>query len=165
MNSACLRGNRNIAIINIMHLESAAFPRSSKHCTYIILFLLATCKGSKRQQWAIFRGKKKKTLCIEVHLGWTGTRPNHPSMVGKKLMSHIPSSTWLPFIFFWMPGREQLPLSETPVPTPLERDGSLSHSAAFRTSSWLGSPTSPWSCAVSWMSGRVQCLRLAFCRS
>lgn len=59
MNPACLRGNRNIAIINTMHLESAAFPGSSEHHTYIISFLLATCKGGKRQQWAIF-GKKHR---------------------------------------------------------------------------------------------------------
>lgn len=69
MDSACLCGNRNSAIINIMHLESAAFPRSSKHCTYIILFLLATCKGSKREEQAIFRKKQNKTLLTEVHLG------------------------------------------------------------------------------------------------
>lgn len=64
MNPACLRGNRNIAIINIVHLESAAFPRSSKHHTYIILFLLATCKGGKRQQWAILWGKTLFIKCI-----------------------------------------------------------------------------------------------------
>lgn len=68
MNPACLRGNRNIAIINIMHLESAAFPRSSKHRTYIILFLLATCKGGKRQQWAIFG--EKHCLWSAFGLNW-----------------------------------------------------------------------------------------------
>lgn len=117
MNSACLHSNRNIAIINIIHLESAAFPRSSKHCKYIILFLLATCKGGKRQRWAIFR-KKKTTLFTEVHLDWTGTRPNHPSLVGRELMSHIPKSSLPPVLHHWMPGRWTLPLSESPAPNP-----------------------------------------------
>lgn len=68
MNSVCLRGNRNIVIINIMHLESAAFPRSSKHCTYSILFLFAARKGGKRQQWAIFRKKDSSLKFIWIEL-------------------------------------------------------------------------------------------------
>lgn len=114
MNSACLRGNRNIAIINIMHLESAAFPRSSKHCTYIILFLLATCKGSKRQQWAIFRGKKTKTKTNTVYrsafeLNWNQTKS---SQYGRKEANESYSQQYLTSFHIFLNAREGTTPSE-----------------------------------------------------
>lgn len=141
MNSACLRGNRNIAIINILHLESAAFPRSSKHCTYIILFLLATCKGGKRQQWAIFRKKTKTVYWSAFGLNWNQTKS---SQSGRKEANESYSQQYLTSFHIFLNAWVGTTPSERDTCTHPSRERwlteSLGHSAAFGTSSWLGDP-------------------------
>lgn len=88
MDSAFLRGNRNIAIINILHLKSAAFSRSSKHRTYII----SPHHMQGREKTGIGNLQGKNPIS-EVHLGRTRTRPSHPCLVGRRLMGQSPGST------------------------------------------------------------------------
>lgn len=78
-----------------------------------------------------------------MHLGWTGTRPNHPSLDGRELLRHIPKNNWLLGRHHWMPGRHLHPHLGTRWL--VKR---LGHSAVPGT----GGPTSPWSCTASSLS-------------
>lgn len=108
MDSAFLRGNRNIAIINILHLKSAAFSRSSKHRTYII----SPHHMQGREKTGIGNLQGKNPIS-EVHLGRTRTRPSYPCLVGRGLIGHSPGSTSLPIALCRMWRRSELPLRET----------------------------------------------------
>lgn len=89
-----------------------------------------------------------KNTVYEVHLGWTRTRPNHPSLNGRELIRHIPRNTWL------LGRHHSLNAWETPLPTPWDKMAGEVPGPPSSVRYWrlTGGPTSPWSCVASWLS-------------